>query len=364
MSSQWHYTEKGQQRGPISADELKSRAATGALAPEDLVWKEGMAEWLPARSVKGLFAVPPSTTASPPPLPPLQAQLQQAADQHTHANSPPIEKPPIQPDSILTGLPQSPFPQAALPGTTAALAEPPMSKAVEDGDVPTTKDDPSSDSPIVAGIFGGTAISFVLSGCQRLVYGYWMSIWSIFASTLIISGAFAAIARSKPNGQSPVDDKNLQFGLGLGLVFGALYGLWLGGIVSNTFYGACIGVTLAGVANHLQFPFTWGKAVGVVAASFVVLHFIGVLTPSRVVIAEKQAATAPQQIVQQTAEPARDSSKSPYVTIETGKRVSSKEMEKLFEILVFKIKPGMPAGDGKRAPPPLEISTTGGIFGV
>ena len=67
MSSQWHYTEKGQQRGPISAEELKSRASSKTLDPDDLVWKEGMAEWLPARKIKGLFATPPATTESPPP---------------------------------------------------------------------------------------------------------------------------------------------------------------------------------------------------------------------------------------------------------------------------------------------------------
>lgn len=73
MSSQWHYTEKGQQRGPISAGELKAKADNGGLGPNDLVWKEGMAEWVPASKVKGLLGTPQAAAPSPPPLPPTEA---------------------------------------------------------------------------------------------------------------------------------------------------------------------------------------------------------------------------------------------------------------------------------------------------
>ena len=48
----------------MSNSELKALAESGRLKPTDNVWKEGLAEWIPASKVKGLF--PPS----PPPLPP------------------------------------------------------------------------------------------------------------------------------------------------------------------------------------------------------------------------------------------------------------------------------------------------------
>jgi hypothetical protein len=58
MSEQWYYAKHGQQLGPVAADVIRQMAATGQLSPADLVWKDGMPEWTPARSVPGLFAAP------------------------------------------------------------------------------------------------------------------------------------------------------------------------------------------------------------------------------------------------------------------------------------------------------------------
>jgi hypothetical protein len=54
-SAEWYYAHAGQQSGPISAADLKMLAVIGQLAPEDLVWRDGMSEWIPARKVRGLF---------------------------------------------------------------------------------------------------------------------------------------------------------------------------------------------------------------------------------------------------------------------------------------------------------------------
>ena len=56
MSEQWYYTKGRQKVGPISADELKQLAASGQLSRTDLVWTDGMPEWIPAAKRKGLFA--------------------------------------------------------------------------------------------------------------------------------------------------------------------------------------------------------------------------------------------------------------------------------------------------------------------
>src|SRR5262245_1159382 len=66
MATQWFYTERGEQRGPIGFEELKARADQGSLRPEDLVWGEGMPQWKPAAHVEGLFESP---RTAPPPLP-------------------------------------------------------------------------------------------------------------------------------------------------------------------------------------------------------------------------------------------------------------------------------------------------------
>lgn len=60
MAEQWFYTCEGKQMDPVAAAELKQLAAGGLLKPEDLVWKEGMPRWVPAKTIKGLFPPPGS----------------------------------------------------------------------------------------------------------------------------------------------------------------------------------------------------------------------------------------------------------------------------------------------------------------
>jgi len=72
VPTEWYYSSAGQQLGPVSPKELKELATSGQLAPTDLVWREGMPEWKPASSVKGLLAT--TSQSAPPPLPlPVQA---------------------------------------------------------------------------------------------------------------------------------------------------------------------------------------------------------------------------------------------------------------------------------------------------
>ena len=47
--------------------DLQELARTGKLQPDDLIWKEGMKEWVPADKTTGLF--PDRPEASPPPIP-------------------------------------------------------------------------------------------------------------------------------------------------------------------------------------------------------------------------------------------------------------------------------------------------------
>ncbi|MCI0380639.1 MAG: DUF4339 domain-containing protein [Gemmataceae bacterium] len=54
--AQWYYTTNKQQMGPVSFDELKQLAGRGLLKPTDLVWSEGMSDWVRASSQGTLFA--------------------------------------------------------------------------------------------------------------------------------------------------------------------------------------------------------------------------------------------------------------------------------------------------------------------
>jgi hypothetical protein len=67
MASSWFYSVKGQRQGPVDSKRLKELARHGGLSPTDMVWHEGMIEWIPASKVRGLF---PEGIAVPPPMPP------------------------------------------------------------------------------------------------------------------------------------------------------------------------------------------------------------------------------------------------------------------------------------------------------
>lgn len=69
----WYFSRDGQQSGPLTYADLKEKADEGVLKPRsDLVWKEGMADWVPVGEVDGLFerretVVPAADPYAPPP---------------------------------------------------------------------------------------------------------------------------------------------------------------------------------------------------------------------------------------------------------------------------------------------------------
>lgn len=51
----WFYVREGRREGPVRRARLLELVRGGWLAPEDLVWTEGMPEWVPAGTVDWLF---------------------------------------------------------------------------------------------------------------------------------------------------------------------------------------------------------------------------------------------------------------------------------------------------------------------
>jgi uncharacterized RDD family membrane protein YckC len=43
----WHYVEQGQQTGPVSDEQFTELVRTGKINANTLVWRDGMADWLP-----------------------------------------------------------------------------------------------------------------------------------------------------------------------------------------------------------------------------------------------------------------------------------------------------------------------------
>ncbi len=51
----WHYARDSQQYGPESFPQLQFLASTGQIEPTDLVWTDGMPDWIEAYRIEGLF---------------------------------------------------------------------------------------------------------------------------------------------------------------------------------------------------------------------------------------------------------------------------------------------------------------------
>ncbi|MFT4175487.1 MAG: GYF domain-containing protein [Luteolibacter sp.] len=68
--TQWFYAKNGEQRGPISFEELKALASQAELSPSDLVWNTSMKDWLPASAVDGIFTAPVGSNPYAPPSTP------------------------------------------------------------------------------------------------------------------------------------------------------------------------------------------------------------------------------------------------------------------------------------------------------
>jgi len=60
MAQDWFYRRAGSEFGAMAAADLKRLAASGQLGPQDEVRKAGMATWVQARFVKGLFPEAPA----------------------------------------------------------------------------------------------------------------------------------------------------------------------------------------------------------------------------------------------------------------------------------------------------------------
>ena len=73
MTREWYFQMMGQDIGPLSAAELKSKVSTGQIQPDTLVRKGADGKWIFGGNVKGLFPEPPKSApapvAPPPPAP-------------------------------------------------------------------------------------------------------------------------------------------------------------------------------------------------------------------------------------------------------------------------------------------------------
>ena len=80
MATAWYYALNGEQKGPISTEELMALVANGQLTPNDLIWRKGFTEWVRVAKVRELAVLCHAATP----------QASQATTQQPH---PPVKAP-------------------------------------------------------------------------------------------------------------------------------------------------------------------------------------------------------------------------------------------------------------------------------
>ena len=73
-SHSWFVANKGQRTGPWTTEQLRAGAKDGKVLPDTLIWREGLAKWVAARQVQGLFdatllQAQAISNGEPPPIP-------------------------------------------------------------------------------------------------------------------------------------------------------------------------------------------------------------------------------------------------------------------------------------------------------
>jgi hypothetical protein len=66
LMEEWYYADNGQQMGPVSTSELRALLAKGVVKSSDLVWRDGLSNWIPASQTRELCAVAPAAPAPRP----------------------------------------------------------------------------------------------------------------------------------------------------------------------------------------------------------------------------------------------------------------------------------------------------------
>lgn len=71
----WYYSKNGTQLGPVEQDELISKIASGEVSPSDLVWKDGMGDWMPVSRISELSVASTQVSASQSVSPPADGNV-------------------------------------------------------------------------------------------------------------------------------------------------------------------------------------------------------------------------------------------------------------------------------------------------
>jgi len=87
---QWYYSKNGTQLGPVEQHELLAKIAAGEVTPSDLVWREGLPDWVPCGQVQELRMPGGYGPAPQPGADPLSPYAPPTAEGISTAYGPPV----------------------------------------------------------------------------------------------------------------------------------------------------------------------------------------------------------------------------------------------------------------------------------
>jgi hypothetical protein len=116
----WYYGVNDKQLGPVNRNELGEHARNGIIGKDNLVWREGMSDWVRAATLGGLVpqqAAPSQAKPQPPAQPPAQPQV---APQQQQQQARPQQQPYNQGQEQYGNQYPGPPPKRSAPGQLIA----------------------------------------------------------------------------------------------------------------------------------------------------------------------------------------------------------------------------------------------------
>jgi hypothetical protein len=207
VESQWYVAREGQTYGPFTSDRISKGARDGELRPDDLVWREGMAGWMPAARVPELWQRQEPAPSPPRPVSVEPARVPRPAAFRAAVDEPELEEPvaasPAAPRSrslILRHWRGELSLPAAYWGVGFLLTLAVVLIALGYGAATRV----ANLSPFAAGVANVTFLSFVCVLTVWQLVGVWRAagnhirggkrkLWAVLARMAVIAGAARAV---------------------------------------------------------------------------------------------------------------------------------------------------------------------------
>ncbi|MCA9249220.1 MAG: DUF4339 domain-containing protein [Planctomycetales bacterium] len=196
-----YYARDDQQLGPVSFDDIKKLARSGRLGRDDLMWRPGMDDWLPAAEVPGVFPPAPARRSNPPAPP-----VQETPDQRRQPS--PVKATKKAAEPVRVKIPVAPLapepepPPAAAPPAKVEIETPVGEVQIETGfespgeSVPAAEPHfapPADEAEPRAGVAPAVAGTGLAESVESGNAGPRVALWLIAAALLMLANVYLAV---------------------------------------------------------------------------------------------------------------------------------------------------------------------------